>query len=559
MKQCPECKRTYYDETLNFCLEDGGWLIDVPGDEETRLLSEARTAETPPRSTSDSGEISDNGDMPRTSGAGRWILFAVVAAAVMLLGGYFARSYFVRGPQDSIDSIAVMPFTNERNDPDTEYLSQGLAESLIYRLSQVSTLKVSPASTVLRYRNTDFDPVKLGRELDVSAVLVGRITQRGDALTISAELIDVRNNRSLWGEQYDRKLSDLLATQREIAREIASRLEIKVSGERGLTKNYTTSNEAYQLHLKGSFYANKRTKPDIERAISYFRQAIELDPNFALAYVGVADAYNAMAPYGIMAPKEAFPQAKVAAMRALEIDPSLAEAHSAYGVVLAAYDWNWTEAEREHKKAIDLDPNHEGPYYYYATGYLLFVGRTSEAIQMLKRAIEIEPLSLNSNARLGTAYGYDRQYDLSLEQARRTFDLDPNFVGSRGLLIESLARNGLYDEAIKIGEETLALFPGQSQATAGLGYVYALSGRTEKANEILDELEELSKSQHVLSARVARISLALGDRDGAFKWLEKAYRDHDWFLLLIKSDPAYDEIRGDPRFASLLARVGLTP
>jgi TolB-like protein len=253
----------------------------------------------------------------------------------------------------------VLPFHNKSSDADTEYLSDGLAESLIYRLSQLPNLKVSPTSSVFRYKGKETDAIKIGNELGVKAVMSGRIVQRGDNLTISVELVDVRNNKLLWGEQYERKMSDLLATQREIAAEIAQKLQLKLSGDekKGLTKRYTDNNEAYQLYLKGRYHFAKRTKDDVLRSIEYYQQAIKLDPNFALAYARIAEAYNQMPAYPYLSPKEAFPQAKAAAKRALEIDPTLAEAHTALANSLAVYDWNWLEAEREFKRALELDPN----------------------------------------------------------------------------------------------------------------------------------------------------------------------------------------------------------
>lgn len=560
MKRCPECRRDYYDDSLLYCLDDGSELLDgpSPGQEGLTPRLPPGTAEAQTKILS-SGAAEPPEPVPArpaaVSNRGWLIIAALVFITSLGIGGYL---YYGRGGTGQIDSIAVMPFANE-GDADTEYLSQGLTESLIYRLSEIQSLKVSPSSSVLRYSRTNFDPVKVGQELGVDALVVGRIVQRGDDLVVSAELIDLTNNKSLWGEQYNRKLSELLKTQREIAQEIAGTLKIQVSRERGLTKAYTDNNEAYRLHLQGRFLAEKRTKPELERAIQAFRKAIQLDPNFALAYVGVADAYNAMPPYAHMAPKDAFEEARAAAMRALEIDPSLAEAHSAYGVVLAAYDWKWAEAERAHKRAIELAPNRENPYFYYATGYLMFVGRHDEAIAALRRAIEIEPKSTNSNARLSTALGYARQYDLALEQAKKAYDLDPNFVGARSAMMEALIRKESYDEACRIGKETLANVPDARQIVASLAYSHAKAGRKAEANEILAKIVERSKTEPVISGRVARIYLALGERDQAFEWMERSYRDHDWFLTLMISDPAYDEIRDDPRYIELIRRIGLPP
>ena len=555
MKRCPKCRRDFYDDSMIYCLDDGSALVEGPTNESPTAIL--------PRDLPDTSAVPDSKDTAAsrpTQSIRNSLIAGLIGALVIALGVggyYYYKPDSKRDGTIRVESIAVMPFINEGNNPEVEYLCQGLAESLIYRLSQVESLKVSPASSVLRYKGMTYDPLQLGRELEVNAVVVGRIIQRADNLVISAELVDVRNNQSLWGEQYDRKISDLLATQREIAGEIADTLKIQVSGERAFTKNYTDNNEAYLLHLQGRFLADKRTKPELDRAIQSFRRAIELDPQFALAYVGIADVYNAMPPYGYMAPRDAFAEARKAVKRALELDPSLAEAHSAHGVILGAYDWNWSEAEREHKRAIELAPNRENPYFYYATGFLLFVGRTDEAIVALKKAIEIEPKSINSNARLATALGFARQHDAALEQARKAFDLDPNFLGARTALVEALVRKGSYDEAIRLGEETLLAISDQQQIVAAVGYAYAKAGRGNEARRILAQINERAKTQYVLSARVARINIALGEYEEAFEWLERAYRDRDWFLTLIKVDEAYDPIRRDPRFIDLLRRVGI--
>src|SRR5258705_3398008 len=361
-------------------------------------------------------------------------LSMLVAAIVLALGGVALAVYMNRGDAGvAIDSIAVLPFENRSIDPDTEYLSEGLTESLIYRLSQLPNLKVSPTSLVFRYKGKQADAATAGKELGVNAVLLGRITQRGESLTISAELVDVRQNRLLWGEQYERKMSDLLTTQREIAKEIVEKLKLKVSGgERGLAKHYTESNEAYQLYLKGRFYWNKRTPEALQKAIDYFNQAIEKDSNFALAYAGLADCY--VVPAMRLPPRDAMAKAKAAAMRALELDETLAEAHSSLGRVLASYDWDWTNAEKEYTRAIELNPRYAVAHQWYG-GYLAVLGRSNEALAERKRAQELEPLSLIINAELGMAFYYARDYDQAIEQFPKTLALDPNFPAGRAFVL----------------------------------------------------------------------------------------------------------------------------
>ena len=337
---------------------------------------------------------------------------AVIAVAALLIiasavGAYF---YFTRARGGVIDSIAVLPFQNTSPDADTEYLADGLAESLIYRLSQLPNLRVSPTSSVFRYKGKDTDPQVIARTLGVDSVMTGRITQRGDNLTISINLVDAANNRSLWGEQYERKMSELLATQRDIATEITKKLQLTLSGdEKGLTKRYTDNNDAYQLYLKGRYHYAKRTKDDILKGIEYFQQAITLDPNFALAYAMVADSYVSLPAYGYLSSKEAVPQAKSAAKRAIEIDPTLAEGHTSLAQSLAVYDWNWAEAEREFKRGIELAPNDAAAHFRYGQIFLVAMGRWDEAIAEVKRALEMEPLNL--------VMSYEPYLDISLCRA----------------------------------------------------------------------------------------------------------------------------------------------
>ncbi len=367
------------------------------------------------------------------SGIKQHKLIVAIAVVILIVGGAGLGLYLnAPNAEVPIESIAVLPFQNRSTEPDSEYLSDGLAESLIYRLSQLPNLKVSPTSSVFRYKSKEVDPIKVGQELGVSAVLTGRIVQRGDNLTISAELVDVRYNKLLWGERYDRKMSELLATQREIAREIVDKLKLRVSGqEKGLAKHYTESNEAYQFYLKGRFYWNKRSQEGFQKALEYFQQAIERDPNFALAYSGLADTYNLLgspeAGGGDMPPNEMLTKAKAAALKALEIDDSLAEPHVSLAHTKYFYDRDWAGAEREFKRAIELNPNYPVAHHWYAI-YLSVVGRQREALAEIRRAQDLDPLSLSINAWLGRILGLAGQSDQALEQLRKTVEMDPNFI-----------------------------------------------------------------------------------------------------------------------------------
>src|SRR2546421_10951951 len=466
-----------------------------------------------------------------------------------------------RNTEVAIDSIAVLPFQNRSTEPDSEYLSDGLAESLIYRLSQLPNLRVSPTSVIFRYKGKQADAAKVGNELGVSAVLSGRITQRGDNLTISAELVDVRYNKLLWGEQYDRKMADLLATQREIAREIVDKLQLKVSGqERGLGKHYTESNEAYQLQLKGRFYYNKRTEDGLQKSLEYFQQAIGKDPTFALAYSGLADTYDLLGAAdagGTVSPNEALPKAKAAALKAIELDASLAEPHVSLAHVKYYYDRDWAGAEREFKRAIELNPNYPQAHHWYAI-YLAWSGRTNEGLAEIKRAQELDPLSLPINMTVGWLLCDAQRIDEGIDQLRKTLEMDPAFVVAHIRLGYCYERKGAYDGAIAESQRIFDL-GAKSLGTAGLGQAYAMAGKRNEAQKALAELQEQSKQRYISPAVIALIYAALGDKDQAFAWLEKSVEEHDLTMARLKVDQRFDSLRSDPRFAELVRRVGLTP
>jgi len=486
-------------------------------------------------------------------------LSITLLSLVLLIGTFFGYRYFSSNKQ--FESIAVLPFQNSSADPDAEYLSDGLAESLIYRLSQLPKLKVSPTSSVMRYKGKQSDVNAIASELGVSAVMTGRIAQRGDNLTISVELVDVRNNKLLWGEQYERKMAELLATQREIATEIVQKLRLKISGnnEPGLTKHYTENNEAYQLYLKGRFYWNKRTEGGMQKSLEYFQQAVERDPNFALAYSGLADAYDLLAApdaSGAMPANEAMPKAKAAALKALEIDGALAEPHVSLAHVKYYYDRDWAGAEREYKRAIELNPNYPTAHQWYAV-FLMSAGRFDEALTEARRARELEPLSLPINMTLGWVLLTARQYDRSIEQLRKTLEMDPNFILTHhrlGLVYEQM---GKYDEAIAEFRQVRNLSAGKPLGVATLAHAYALSGRRAEAQKTLAELQKISEQHYVSPASIAIIYAALGDKDQAFAWLEKADKERDGVLARLRVDSRFDSLRSDPRFSDLAKRVGL--
>ena len=534
---------------------------------QTSLLSHASTTPEINRNTGPTTVLRPGQTPATTSDPGkpslakpkrRALAFAAVGVALVIIFalGYF---YWSRTRTTAIESIAVLPFQNKSSDADTEYLSDGLAESLIYRLSQLPNLKVSPTSSVMRYKGSATEINQIAKELEVDAVMSGRVSQRDDDLTISVELVDARTRKLIWAEQYDRKMSDLLATQREIATTITQKLELRLTGvdAKGITKRYTDSNEAYQLYLKGRYSFAKRTKDDILRAIDYFQQAIKLDPKFALAHARISEAYGSMPAYPYLSPKEAFPQAKAAAQEALKLDPTLAEAHTFLAYSLVIYDWNWAEAERSFKRAIELDPNNSSAHFRYGQIYLAPVGRRDEAIAEIKRGLDLEPLDINMGATLAWAYLNSGQKNSALEQAQKTHDLDPNHPLGRWILNQVFTELGMYERAISVVEQWLQADPTNQFALRDAGIAYAKAGRRDKAEEMIGRFRDIAKTQYVPKCRLAAIYAALGEKEKAFAELNKAFEVRDWELFRMNVDTYWSPLRGDPRFAELVKRLNL--
>ena len=584
MKRCPQCNRVETDDALAFCRADGTALITdsgsisddagrarsgsgpVSSEIETSILPHTSTTPeinraTAPTTVLPSAQVqSRTSELSKPKRRGLTIALGVaipVTVIAVLTVGYF---YFTRNRTTAIESIAVLPLQNKSSDADTDYLADGLAESLIYRLSQLPNLKVSPTSSVMHYKGKETDIAQVARELEVDAVMSGRLAQRGDDLTISVELIDSRTRKLLWAEQYDRKMSDLLATQREIATNIADKLQLKLSGTeaRGITKKYTNSNEAYQFYLKGRYHYAKRTKDDLNKGIEYFQRAVKLDPNFALAYAWIADSYASMPAYPYLSPKEAFPKSQAAAKRALEIDPTLSEAHAAMAYSLALYDWNWTEAEREFKRAIDLDPKNSLAYVRFAICYYLPTGRMDQAIKEDELAVELEPLNLVNGANLVWMYMAAGRNADALAQGKKVYELEPDFILGRYLLGLTYNNNRMYREAIELAEKTLQADPNNQLMLQVAGYAYARLGRRDDAKAIIARFKEISKTQYVISFFVATIYAGLGEKDNAFSELETGFKERDWRMsALLKMEPMIEPLRDDPRYKEMLKRLNL--
>ncbi|MBI3669740.1 MAG: protein kinase [Acidobacteria bacterium] len=466
-----------------------------------------------------------------------------------------------RRSERNIRSLAVLPFANATADLEAEYLSDGITESLINSLAQLPRLHVMARSTVFRYKGQTTDPRTIGRELNVGAVLLGRILQRGDALLVTAELVDVADGWRLWGEQYNRKRADIFAVQDEIAREISEKLRVRLTGEdkKRLTKRHTQDTEAYHLYLKGRYYWNKRTREGLERGVEYFKQAIEKDPNYALAYAGLADSYYLLAgtAYGVLSPQEAIPQAKAAALKALQIDDKLAEAHASMASVLIS-EWNWPAAKKEFKRSMELNPGYATVRQWYAF-YLTAMGRLEEALAEARRAHELDPLSIIINRDLGLVFYYARQPDRAIEQYRKTIELDPNFALAHQGLGRACLEKGMYQQAVEHMQRAASLAQESVAMSAALAHAYAVAGKREEAEKILGELLERSMRSYVEPMSIAVIYSGLGDKENAFGWLEKAHAEHSVGLHTLKVHPVFDGLHSDPRFADLLRRVGLPP
>jgi TolB-like protein/tetratricopeptide (TPR) repeat protein/predicted Ser/Thr protein kinase len=477
----------------------------------------------------------------------------VLVCLVMLAA---AAIYFLT--RDSgLDSMAVLPFVNVGGDPGTEYLSDGISESIINNLSQLPKLSVRSFSSVSRYRGKDISPVAAGKELKVPVVLTGRLVKRGDEFAISAELIDVRNDRQIWGSQYTRKVADIMAIQEQISREISEKLQLRLSGDQKqrMTHRATGNTEAYQLYLQGRYYWNKRTLEGVQQSIEFFQQAIQKDAKYALAYAGEADAYALLGDLNVLPAREVTPKVKEAASRALALDDTLGEAHTSLAYA-RFHEWDWAGAELEFKRAIELNAGYPTAHAWYGE-YLMVLGRFDEARLEMNRADELNPVSPVINLALGYHYYYARQYPQAIEQCQKTIAMDAAAPAAHVFLGRAYLEKPSYPEAIAEFQKALQLSDGDTNELAALGLAMAASHQPPAARRILDQLKERSKQTYVQPMWLAVICLALGDKDQAFDWMQKAYDDHSAWLVYLKVDPLFDSVRQDGRFIELLHRIGL--
>jgi adenylate cyclase len=483
---------------------------------------------------------------------------ALIILALLAVAGLWWLTHDHSKLPATLKSIAVMPFENASANAETEYLSDGMTETLISSLSQLPELNVKARASVFRYKGKGVDTSQIARELNVQAILNGRVVQHGSELSLYIELVDAALDKVMWSQQYNRKQADLVTLQSEIARDVSSRLKTKLSeaDKARVTKVHTTNPEAYQLYLKGNYYTSKFTRDGFRKGIDFFNQAIAVDPNYALAYAGLAFNYITYEDWFIP-PNEAVPKAKDAVRKALALDDTLADAHLALAMSAHWYDWDWATAEPEYKRAIELNPNDPRPHAYYSW-FLAPMGRYDEALAEAKRCQQLDPVSPETNAFLGSVLVFSRQYDQAIEQLRSGLELDQTYWYAHYFLGWAYEQKGKLPEAIAEFQRALELEKDNAENWANLGHAYGLSGKKAEALKIIEHLKELSASNYIAPYNVAAIHTGLGDKDQAFAWLDRAYGERSSMLALyLTNDPRMDSLRSDPRFTELIRRVGL--
>ena len=582
MKKCPQCGREY-DLSMGFCLDDGVELLygpglseppasaggqfdggpataiipanDVPGEAATRaqINTTGQTAVLP----------TDASNAPKAKRFDKRRVFAPVALAVIILGGFIGYRYVTQAKQ--IESIAVMPFVNESGNADVEYLSDGMTETLISSLSNIPNLAVKARSTVFYYKGKETSAKKIGEELKVQAVLFGRVSQRGDDLKLSLELVNTETQDVIWSEQYSRKQSGLVALQSEIAKTISDKLRSKLTAteQERVSKTNTTSSEAQQLYLKGRFHWNKRNTADFQKAREYFQQAIAADPNYALAHTGLADTLALMPYYGNFRPSEYMPLAKQAAQKALEIDPNLAEAHASLGQILTNYDYDFKGAERELKRAIELDPKYPSAYQWLSEVYHC-LGNGDQALSEINKALEIDPLSMIINNQKGRAIDFGGKRDEAVAQFKKTIELFPDAPSPRNNIADVYEAKDMYPEAVEQRLIQIKLLFGVSpENIKDLQLAFEKDGYKGFVQKQIDiQLDsqrsslEKDKNAYLPAFRIAVDYARLGDKDKAFEYLNKAYDQREPHIAELKIRLPLSSLRDDPRFNELVRKVG---
>ncbi len=578
MKHCPQCNRTETDDSLGFCRVDGTPLVknsgavdvdagtirfdssSVAGEVATTILPPPQTIPEFTRATGPTTVLNQQPTAATTHDQAKsnrrksiriaTLLIAGVVAVAIAVAGYFF--YSSRNKQTAIKSIAVMPFVNVGNKEDVQYLSDGMTETLINTLSQLPDLSVKARSSVFRYKDREVDPQTVGNELDVQAILNGRVVQRGDELTVYLSLVDTRSGNQLWGEQYTRKQNELLSLQTTVGRDVATKVKTKLSGadEQKVSRSYTQNADAYQLYLQGRFFANKRTPHALQKATEFYQLAIQKDPNYALGYAGLSDAYGLLAYYGGMEPPLALGKAREAALHALSLDDNVAESHNAMGFVLAIADFNYAGAEQEYKRAIQLDPNYSAAHHNLGV-MLTRTGRTEEGLAEIRRALEIEPFSLVVNRLYGECLSYLGRYDEGLVQLKKTADLDPSFPTTHFALSNLYRLMGKYDESVESYARFHELF-NRPETAAMVRSSFASGGWQGFLREMTSK-----QPDGIAPYTLAVMFLELGEKEKALVELETSYENREFQLRFSKIDPSVNSLRDDPRFKDLMHRMKL--
>jgi len=558
MKRCPECRRDYADDTLLYCLEDGVSLVQgsVPSPDEpaTAILhetdapSEAATRAQIHSSEQTAVRPSGVDDVSKARSFDRRLLFAPLLLVIIVLGGILGYRYLT--PVKRIQSVAVMPFVNQSGNTDLEYLSDGMTETLISSLTQLPNLAVKPRSSVFRYKGRDADAKTIGKELSVPAILNGTIVQRGGDMALHVELIDTASETLLWSADYNRSVANLVALQNEITRDVVDKLRLKLSGadEQKLAKNYTENGEAYQLYLQGRYFWNKQTNKDLDRSTEYFQRAIAVDPNYALAYAGLADAYSVNI---LGASRERMARSREAALKALALDSNLAEAHASLGRILSVDDYDFVGAERELRMAISLNPNYATGHHFL--GDLLSIkGQFEEAFAEHRRAIDLEPFSAVFNSGYGSSLMRARKYDEAAAELNRALELDPNFWGAYGRLSVISEIEGKYMECVELRAKAYEA-NGETRSAAEMRESFA-KGSWEGFNRYMTG-EHRPRTVPFYFLAVAHT--ALNEKEKAVDALNKSYENHEISLVqFLNNDERLDPLRDDPRLQDLIRRVG---
>jgi non-specific serine/threonine protein kinase len=458
------------------------------------------------------------------------------------------------------DSLAVLPLVNATSDPETEYLSDGISESIINLLSQLPNLRVIPRTSAFRYKGREADLKTVGHDLKVRTVLTGKLIQRGDKLVVQTELVDVANDAQLWGGQFNRRLEDVFDVQEELARQIAENLRLRLTpdDEKRLAKRSTQNREAHQFLLKADYHMNKWTPKGLQLGMAYARQAIEADPAYAAAYAWMSAIYSGLGVFGFLPPAEAFPKAKAAAMKALEIDDLLPEAQAVLAIVRLYYEWDWSGAEQACQRAIELNPNYAWAHAIWSD-WLVTMGHQKEAMAEAQLAVELDPLSAPLNFKLGQKLYFRRDYDRAIDLLQKALELDPNFVSTQMMLAHVYAGKGMYEDSLTTCEKVAALYGDSPFSRALPSLILAMAGKTDEARKILNELKMQPRLDSLSLIVVPQTYSVMGEKTEAFEFLEAAYQERDFLLIFLGVIPAFDNIRTDPRYADLLRRMGLPP